>query len=593
MSKHIKIVNPDIESSSSNLTIIFDWEKCILCQESTSEALQCPANIRRSDIEVGAGYRSLETVLLRCQSINWFPTTIRLDQLNDANGIASKLQLMKAKWHKTCRNKYTDMKLKRHEHSKRKVESDISETSRKITRQSPGCSTSTMTQDCFFCGGTSGELHKVSTFSIDSNIRKYALQVQDTVLLAKLSAGDMISQEAMYHKNCYLNLFNKARPQKIVDENGENQIHGIVLAELVSYVEDSRMNKGVAAVFRLADLMAMYSNRLEQFGLDMNKRPNSTHVKDRILAAIPDLQAHKQGRDVLLMFNEDVGNAIRQAITNHYDDDALILAKAAKIVRKEMMQTKYSFKGFFETDCQKNSVPQSLKTLVGMILGGPSIEMQSSNFIEAQCTLTIAQLIQFNSSVRRRKDSAIYSSHATDREPPLPTYLGLLIHAETRKRGLVEKLYDLGLSISYDRIMQLSASLGNSICESFNIENVVCPAKLRKNLFTTAAIDNIDHNPSSTTAQGSLHGTAISVFQHPENEGDGIERLIPPIEASFARHEKLKPLPEFYTVVPPVVLPRERSESSPIRGSLLVTDDIHVTVPNALNEEYRYSYHIV
>lgn len=190
------------------------------------------------------------------------------------------------------------MELKRHEHSKRKVESDISETSRKITRQSPGCSTSTMTQDCFFCGGTSGELHKVSTFSIDSNIRKYALQVQDTVLLAKLSAGDMISQEAMYHKNCYLNFFNKARPQKIVDENGENQIHGIVLAELVSFVKDSRMNKGVAAVFRLTDLMAMYSNRLEQFGLDMNKRPNSTHVKDRILAAIPDLQAHKQGREI-------------------------------------------------------------------------------------------------------------------------------------------------------------------------------------------------------------------------------------------------------------------------------------------------------
>lgn len=68
-----------------------------------------------------------------------------------------------------------------------------------------------------------------------------------------------------------------------------------------------------------------------------------------------------------------------------------------------------------------------------MILGGPSIEMQSSNFIEAQCTLTIAQLIQFNSSVRRRKDFAIYSSHATDREPSLPTYLGLLMHAETRK----------------------------------------------------------------------------------------------------------------------------------------------------------------
>lgn len=90
------------------------------------------------------------------------------------------------------------------------------------------------------------------------------------------------------------------------------------------------MSKGVAAVFRLADLMAMYTNRLEQFDPNINQRTNSTHVKDRILAAIPDLQAHKQGRDVLLRFNEYVGDAIRQAITNHYDDDALILAKNCK-----------------------------------------------------------------------------------------------------------------------------------------------------------------------------------------------------------------------------------------------------------------------
>lgn len=88
------------------------------------------------------------------------------------------------------------------------------------------------------------------TFSIDSNIRKYAFQKQDTVLLAKRNAGDMISQEAMYHKFRYLNLFNKARPQKIADENGKNQIHGIFLAKLVSYVKDSQLNKGVAAVFK-------------------------------------------------------------------------------------------------------------------------------------------------------------------------------------------------------------------------------------------------------------------------------------------------------------------------------------------------------
>ena len=48
------------------------------------------------------------------------------------------------------------------------------------------------------------------------------------------------------------------------------------------------------------------------------------------------------------------------------------------------------------------------------------------------------------------------------------------------------------------------------------------PPKLRLELFTIA---NIDHNPSSTSAQGSLIGTSISVFQHFENESNEVERL--------------------------------------------------------------------
>ena len=33
-------------------------------------------------------------------------------------------------------------------------------------------------------------------------------------------------------------------------------------------------------------------------------------------------------------------------------------------------------------------------------------------------------------------------------------------------------------------------------------------------MFTTAGIDNIDHNPRSTPASDSFHGTAISLVQH-------------------------------------------------------------------------------
>ena len=63
-----------------------------------------------------------------------------------------------------------------------------------------------MTAGCFFYGDVSDDLHDVSTFMIDKRVRECALELQDTVLLAKLSVGDLISQEAKYHAICLIKL---------------------------------------------------------------------------------------------------------------------------------------------------------------------------------------------------------------------------------------------------------------------------------------------------------------------------------------------------------------------------------------------------
>ena len=101
------------------------------------------------------------------------------------------------------------------------------------------------------------------------------------------------------------------------------------------------------------------------------------------------------------------------------------------------------------------------------------------------------------------------------REPPLPLYIGMKIHTETRSKKLVNHLYDLGLSVSYDRVLENESQLTTAVCEDYKEKGVVVPAKLRKGLFTAGALDNIDHNPSSTTAKGSFHGMGISLFQFP------------------------------------------------------------------------------
>ena len=85
------------------------------------------------------------------------------------------------------------------------------------------------------------------------------------------------------------------------------------------------MNPFVAPVFALAVLAALYTMWMEQAGTIVTKCVHSTKRKKRTLIYVPDLEEHKQGRDVLLAFNQDIVPACEQAS----DDDAIHLARAA------------------------------------------------------------------------------------------------------------------------------------------------------------------------------------------------------------------------------------------------------------------------
>ena len=71
-----------------------------------------------------------------------------------------------------------------------------------------------------------------------------------------------------------------------------------------------------------------------------------------------------------------------------------------------------------------------------------------------------------------------------------------MVHARTIKRKLVDRLAEEGVSISYDCVMNLRRSISSSVCMEYQANDLVCPVDLEKNVFTTAAIDNLDHNPS-------------------------------------------------------------------------------------------------
>ena len=65
------------------------------------------------------------------------------------------------------------------------------------------------------------------------------------------------------------------------------------MAELIIYIEEARSENDGLPIFKLADLASMYTSRLQQLGVNLPDRVHTTRLKERILAMVPDLQAHK------------------------------------------------------------------------------------------------------------------------------------------------------------------------------------------------------------------------------------------------------------------------------------------------------------
>ena len=124
----------------------------------------------------------------------------------------------------------------------------------------------------------------------------------------------------------------------------------------------------------------------------------------------------------------------------------------------------------------------------------------------------------FSTVKNKRKETVFYVRHSKLNEPPLPLYFGMLIHNKTRKKGPVNEFAEQGLSISYSRLQEVQNNIAGQLCHQYVTEGVVRPKSLKDGLFTSAAIDNIDSNPSSTTANSAFHGTSISIFRHPKED---------------------------------------------------------------------------
>ena len=192
--------------------------------------MQCP--LRSTKQSVGSGYASLEED--------------NLDRLDDGNGIEVTLKAHKAGWHKMCRLWFNKKAFD--EQSRRELATEEQQSASTMQTRSAHSYPQSTELTCFFCNEPAGSagLH---TYNIDANVRRCAVEVEDTALLAKLAAGDMIVIDAMYHHNCLFSLYNRAIARQAApkdDDGGDSCLHGIAFAELVAFLEDMKSDEDSA-----------------------------------------------------------------------------------------------------------------------------------------------------------------------------------------------------------------------------------------------------------------------------------------------------------------------------------------------------------
>jgi len=241
-----------------------DWSLCCLCQLDTPATLACPADSKKAN--AGVGYNTLSNNLKGFKELG--ETNLKVLRLDEGDGLEAILVANRARFHKTCFDKYSAMKLDRaRKRRSTEVEAEVAEEEGesivKRTR-STADSTHIMKEERCFELSTIEDLTQASTLGLDANVPECAVNLNDTKLLAKLSSGDLIALEAKYHKKCLASLYNRLRSynrkqrRNSQDVKDNSQIKSAVLAELVSYIYDKRDEEEDSPVFKLKDIVKLY-----------------------------------------------------------------------------------------------------------------------------------------------------------------------------------------------------------------------------------------------------------------------------------------------------------------------------------------------
>ena len=150
----------------------------------------------------------------------------------------------------------------------------------------------------------------------------------------------MITIDAVYHKICLTSFYIRYRSHQRLSAQSPCHIapEALAFVEVVSYIEEYDQPGGEANhVFKLSEITALCLEHLHALGGSTSERELFTRLANRLQRHIPILEVHQSKAEAVLTFQKNVGDAIVSASHIAPEDEAIMLMRAAKLIRKEIL----------------------------------------------------------------------------------------------------------------------------------------------------------------------------------------------------------------------------------------------------------------
>ena len=235
--------------------------------------LVCPADY--SNRFKGAGYKTIAEGLQAFNDLGCLPEDAKLTRMDDGDGLVQTFISRRAKFHSTYSLKFNRNEIQLATKRKLHANDEITPgTKEKLTRQK-------LFRKDDETATYSKPLLKAATLDLDTRVRQCAVNLQDQLLLARLSGEDLSAVGAEFYSQCLVSLYNRDRDKASPshDDCDTNTAKHTAFAERVSYVQAALGEEDTSPVFQLSVLKKIYVDRVDQLGGDSSVI-HSTRLKD-------------------------------------------------------------------------------------------------------------------------------------------------------------------------------------------------------------------------------------------------------------------------------------------------------------------------